>query len=569
MATVLEPLAGLADEVVLAVDRSALSGREAAYGALADRVLPIDFEYLERHLEVVHAACAGAWILRIDSDEVASRALVEALPVMLAREDVAQYGIPRRWLTPDGSALLDEPPWWPDFQVRLVRNDERLAFSGAMHSGPEPVQPLVHVSAPMYHLDCALQAREARLDKATVYEILRPGLRAPGGAPMTSYYDPERFASAGPASVPEEDRPHLAEALASARAPCPAFARTEPPPPTSGAAEEAGIAALERLGTFAADEGRWVSFVVTNRTAETWPAGPEARFLLGHRWLLPGGDEVPGAHGVLPVPLDPGGSAVVPMYVKAPACGGRVELLVDVVDSHRRWVGATVAFPLDLQPANELPDRREAVPMRRAARRLLRRRRQPTIPKVLHRVWLGGGRPPREHDGYWESWRERHPRWELRTWTDDDAPALPWSRRARNLAERADLVRYEIVRRHGGVYVDTDVECLRPVDELLDGVVSFAGYEVPGRLCNAVIGAVAGHRSFERAVALTERTVGRGVYPSATATDFLTCVLEAEPEATLFGPERFYPYLWDEEPRASYGEDVFAVHHWAKAWKTG
>ena len=100
---------------------------------------------------------------------------------------------------------------------------------------------------------------------------------------------------------------------------------------------------------------------------------------------------------------------------------------------------------------------------------------------------------PDAHVSYGESWKQLHPGWEMKLWTDADAPAPPGVERSRSLAERADLVRYEIIRRFGGVYVDTDVECLRPIGDLLAGVRAFAAYEVPGRLCNAVIGAIPGH----------------------------------------------------------------------------
>ena len=36
---------------------------------------------------------------------------------------------------------------------------------------------------------------------------------------------------------------------------------------------------------------------------------------------------------------------------------------------------------------------------------------------------------------------------------------------------------------------------------------------------------------------------------------------------TLFGPERFYPYLWDQSPAAAtLGPETYAIHHWAKSW---
>jgi hypothetical protein len=43
--------------------------------------------------------------------------------------------------------------------------------------------------------------------------------------------------------------------------------------------------------------------------------------------------------------------------------------------------------------------------------------------------------------------------------------------------------------------------------------------------------------------------------------------LEQEPGVTIFGADKFYPYLWDEPERA--GDefpDAYAVHHWSLSW---
>ena len=44
---------------------------------------------------------------------------------------------------------------------------------------------------------------------------------------------------------------------------------------------------------------------------------------------------------------------------------------------------------------------------------------------------------------------------------------------------RPDVLRYEILRQHGGLYADYDFELLRPLDEIMiDGCVHF-GFELP------------------------------------------------------------------------------------------
>src|SRR5207249_2375410 len=57
-----------------------------------------------------------------------------------------------------------------------------------------------------------------------------------------------------------------------------------------------------------------------------------------------------------------------------------------------------------------------------------------------------------------------------------------------------------VLCRDGGVYVDTDLECLRPIDPLLDGVSLFLGALDSGRVSNAIIGSVPGHPLLMRAL---------------------------------------------------------------------
>ena len=62
--------------------------------------------------------------------------------------------------------------------------------------------------------------------------------------------------------------------------------------------------------------------------------------------------------------------------------------------------------------------------------------------------------------------------------------------RATSYARKADIARYEVIRRFGGVYLDTDMECLRPIDELITEDVSFfAGREASGFINISIFGA--------------------------------------------------------------------------------
>ncbi|HWT26226.1 MAG TPA: glycosyltransferase, partial [Solirubrobacteraceae bacterium] len=196
------------------------------------------------------------------------------------------------------------------------------------------------------------------------------------------------------------------------------------------------------------------------------------------------------------------------------------------------------------------------------------------IPRVFHRIWLGDAELPEEYRRYGESWARHHPEWEMRLWTEREIAELESARpeakdTRRHPAERSDLLRYEILHRFGGVYIDTDMECLKPIDPLLEGVGFFAGKVRGDRLNNAIIGCEAGHPSAKnlsrkaKPVALDGNATKR-VDQYGTGPYFLSSLLHKEQlkrrNITLFDPSVFYP-----KPKGPYG-DAYAVHHQGRSW---
>ena len=156
-----------------------------------------------------------------------------------------------------------------------------------------------------------------------------------------------------------------------------------------------------------------------------------------------------------------------------------------------------------------------------------------------------------------------------------DLPRLGDSRsleRYSNFGEASDVLRYEILSRHGGVYVDTDVECLRSLEPLVDDASAFAAYARPGLIGSAVVGAVPGHPAIARALEVVRERAGSGSQVEATGPVALTAVLKDAPDVQLFGRETFYPLDYWEIPFADAGGDVvanaYAIHHWHATWQS-
>jgi inositol phosphorylceramide mannosyltransferase catalytic subunit len=189
------------------------------------------------------------------------------------------------------------------------------------------------------------------------------------------------------------------------------------------------------------------------------------------------------------------------------------------------------------------------------------------IPRVVHWLWLGTLAVPDIFQQYAERWRVHHPSWETRLWREDALPALSCQEafdNAHGFKRRYDILRLEILRQHGGVIVDMDVEPIRPIDPLLRGVTAFVGRIGDKHIGNQVLGATPGHPFFERAVrGLRENVETDGNASQTAGKDFLRQVLSHYPEDVTVFPERTFYYEPSFEPprRPHDFPDVYAVHH--------
>lgn len=104
-----------------------------------------------------------------------------------------------------------------------------------------------------------------------------------------------------------------------------------------------------------------------------------------------------------------------------------------------------------------------------------------SIPKILHYCWFGNGEKPAIFDRCYASWQRQLPDYEIIEWNESnfDITAFPYVSQAYECGKFAfvsDYVRLAVLKEFGGVYVDTDVEVLKPLDCFLNDH-AFLGYE--------------------------------------------------------------------------------------------
>ena len=189
---------------------------------------------------------------------------------------------------------------------------------------------------------------------------------------------------------------------------------------------------------------------------------------------------------------------------------------------------------------------------------------------------------PAEFARYGQRWRELHPGWTVIDWSD--LGTLPLHNRALwNHAPlkdrhrwRADLARLEIVFQMGGVYVDCDIEPLKPMDDLVEGIAcglvvsANRGPDGGEVVSNAVIMAEPGHPFLRDAIRLLPVSVERyGHLPTAKAVGpwHLQRVFDGGdyPGVTLLPERTFYPQSNAARDRGETPnlEGCYGWHRWA------
>ena len=124
------------------------------------------------------------------------------------------------------------------------------------------------------------------------------------------------------------------------------------------------------------------------------------------------------------------------------------------------------------------------------------------IPKKIHYCWVGGTAKPKSVQYCIDSWKKYCPDYEIIEWNEDnyDFSKNRYMKEAYDNKKWGfvpDYARLDIIYQHGGIYMDTDVEMVANLDDLLE-YEGFFGFENTGNgqyyvNCGHGFGAVANH----------------------------------------------------------------------------
>ena len=122
------------------------------------------------------------------------------------------------------------------------------------------------------------------------------------------------------------------------------------------------------------------------------------------------------------------------------------------------------------------------------------------IPKKIHYCWFGGNPLPEMARHCIDSWKKYCPDYEIKEWNETNFDLhfndYVWEAfQAKKWAFITDVVRLHALVTEGGIYMDTDVEVVKPLDSLLQ-YEAVSGFEAEARIPTGLMACEKGQRLF-------------------------------------------------------------------------
>jgi len=193
------------------------------------------------------------------------------------------------------------------------------------------------------------------------------------------------------------------------------------------------------------------------------------------------------------------------------------------------------------------------------------------IPKIVHYIWLGSEIPPKTQDLINKN-NEFFKDYKVKIWTEENIPKLNvFAQRAYNEKKWAfvsDYLRFHILYEEGGIYLDTDMEVLNPLDDLLDSLF-FAGWDRRNAFVYAGIVGVEPKNEYIKNIVDSYDNIADQLYP--TSPEIMTeCYKKYDEKETLLilDSQYFYPLLDGEKPTRELLEYAYTNHLWYESWRS-
>ncbi|MFA6860144.1 MAG: glycosyltransferase [Clostridia bacterium] len=206
------------------------------------------------------------------------------------------------------------------------------------------------------------------------------------------------------------------------------------------------------------------------------------------------------------------------------------------------------------------------------------------IPKIIHYVWVGRKPKSEKIQKCMESWKRFCPDYEIKEWNEDniDFESNAFIKEAyenKKFAFVSDYARLYALFNEGGIYMDTDVELTKPLDEFLIHN-AFSGFENAVWIPTAVMGSEKGHSWTKLLLDYYKNRhfVNNGKMDLTTNVDIISALTKIYYDIELnnknqqlkdglyfYSNDYFCPKNYVSE-KIELTENTHAIHHFAGSW---
>lgn len=210
------------------------------------------------------------------------------------------------------------------------------------------------------------------------------------------------------------------------------------------------------------------------------------------------------------------------------------------------------------------------------------------IPKIIHYCWFGHAPLPRLAQKCIASWKKYLPDYEIREWNEDnfDVNIIPYTRAAyacKKYAFVSDYTRFHVLYHYGGLYFDTDVEVIRPMDDII-AQGPFMGIEkdadhvavAPGLGMGAYVGMKFYKEMIDFYADIKNHIdfIPTGILVSGTTKMLIGKGFVSEDHIQQINGIRIYPNEYfnpmdDYTGKIHITDHTKTIHHYAKSWIAG
>ena len=207
------------------------------------------------------------------------------------------------------------------------------------------------------------------------------------------------------------------------------------------------------------------------------------------------------------------------------------------------------------------------------------------IPKKIHYCWFGGKPLPKLAKKCIASWKKFLPDYEIIEWNESNfdinyCAYVKEAYQAKKYAFVTDVVRLYALVNYGGIYMDTDVEVIKPIDEFLK-YKAFSGFESQNSIPTGIMACEKGHELFSEFLKEYDNIhflQENNKYDLNTNCVRITSICEKYglilnnkqqiiKDFVLFPNDYFCPKDWLTK-KTKITENTYTIHHFSGSWNS-